>query len=62
MNTHWLVLSNDGWSAFDNEEAASAAHCADIENNRTSYLIHGHTLDAFSADLLYALTHDDDDV
>ncbi len=55
MNTHWLVLTGDGWSAFDNEAAATVAHCADIENDRTSYLIRGHTLDASGSDLSFAL-------
>lgn len=54
-NTHWLVLSDDGWLAFDNKDSATDAHCANIELRLRSYLIRGETVDASGDDLEYAL-------
>lgn len=55
MNKHWLVLSDDGWVSFDNEDAAAKMHCQNIEQDTTSYLIAGSTLDASGLGLLHEL-------
>ncbi len=55
MNTHWLVLSNDGWRAFYSEESATKVHCKNIELSLTSYLVRGQTIDASGLSLCYEL-------
>ena len=55
MNTHWLVLSSFGWTAYSSEAEATSGHCANIKEGTTSYLVRGHTLDASGDDLQYEL-------
>lgn len=55
MNTHWLVLTNYGWQAFENEQDAIDIHCENINMGEPSYLVRGHTVDASGSDLDYAL-------
>ncbi len=55
INKHWLVLTSDGWRAFEHEQQATSVHCANIERQETSYLVQGQTLDANGGELEFAL-------
>ena len=58
MNNHWLVLTNYDWVAFASEQTATDAHCKNIEEGLTSYLVAGSTVDAYGSNLAFALIDD----